>query len=124
MANKEHESILKTNVEGWNDWRKNNPFVRPDLSDTDLYGLDLFVEPFKEDAPTIELGSHTFGLDLRGTDFRGANLAESNIVNANLTFADFEDANFSKAFLTRNNFSYANLNSSDFSAARFWHNLF
>ena len=31
MANPEHVEILKEGVEAWNQWRKDNPGVRPDL---------------------------------------------------------------------------------------------
>ena len=36
MANQEHLDILKQGVEVWNEWRKEHPNIRPDLSDTDL----------------------------------------------------------------------------------------
>lgn len=33
MANQEHLDIVKQGVEVWNQWREENPDVRPDLSD-------------------------------------------------------------------------------------------
>lgn len=46
MANEEHLAILKQGVEVWNEWREENPDVRPDLSQAylrwaDLSGADL-----------------------------------------------------------------------------------
>jgi hypothetical protein len=32
MANSEHLAVLKQGIEGWNEWRKYNPRVLPDLS--------------------------------------------------------------------------------------------
>ncbi len=41
MANQEHLAILKQGVEIWNQWRKNNPGILPDLSYTDLREMHL-----------------------------------------------------------------------------------
>lgn len=36
MANPEHLAILKQGVSKWNEWRKENPEVEPNLSYADL----------------------------------------------------------------------------------------
>lgn len=36
MANEEHIAILKQGVEVWNNWRQENPDIRPDLSTLSL----------------------------------------------------------------------------------------
>ena len=41
MANKGHLEILEQGVEAWNEWKKNNPEERSDLSGTKLIGVDL-----------------------------------------------------------------------------------
>src|SRR5437763_1115612 len=41
MANQEHLNKLKEGVEVWNQWRKEHPDVRPDLSEADLSGADF-----------------------------------------------------------------------------------
>ena len=41
MANPEHLKILKEGAEAWNQWRKENPAVRPDLGEADLRWADL-----------------------------------------------------------------------------------
>jgi hypothetical protein len=41
MANPEHLAILKQGVDVWNEWRKQEKHVVPDLSDADLKGADL-----------------------------------------------------------------------------------
>lgn len=41
MANQEHLDILRQGVKVWNQWRKENVGIRPDLSDADLTGANL-----------------------------------------------------------------------------------
>ena len=41
MANSEHLQLLPQGVENWNEWRKQNPQARPDLSQALLYAADL-----------------------------------------------------------------------------------
>ena len=33
MANEEHVAILKKGVAAWNEWRRENPDIRPNLSE-------------------------------------------------------------------------------------------
>ena len=41
MANDEHFAILKQGVAAWNEWRRENPDIRPDLSGANLRGAKL-----------------------------------------------------------------------------------
>jgi len=41
MANPEHVRILKQGFGVWNQWRKENPYVKPDLSVVNLSGANL-----------------------------------------------------------------------------------
>jgi uncharacterized protein YjbI with pentapeptide repeats len=41
MANAEHLAILRQGVDAWNAWRRKEHWVRPDLSEADLEGVDL-----------------------------------------------------------------------------------
>ena len=36
MANKDHLDLLKKEVAAWNEWREENPDIRPDLSMANL----------------------------------------------------------------------------------------
>ncbi len=41
MANPEHLAKLKQGIEAWNEWRKTNPEIVPDLRYAQLEGTDL-----------------------------------------------------------------------------------
>lgn len=41
MANPEHLKILKQGVAVWNEWRQDNPQIRPDLSKAEVQGVEL-----------------------------------------------------------------------------------
>ncbi len=56
MADEKHLDILKQGVGTRNQWRKENPEIRPDLSSADLFEADLS------------------GSDLREADLSGADL--------------------------------------------------
>jgi len=47
MANPEHLKILKQGVEDWNQWRKDNPDIKPGLSEADLRGGRRGVSPYE-----------------------------------------------------------------------------
>jgi uncharacterized protein YjbI with pentapeptide repeats len=41
MANDKHVAMLKQGVDAWNEWRDENPDIRPDLGGTDLSRADI-----------------------------------------------------------------------------------
>jgi uncharacterized protein YjbI with pentapeptide repeats len=41
LANPEHLAKLKEGVESWNQWRKQNPKIGPDLVEANLHGAKL-----------------------------------------------------------------------------------
>ena len=94
MAKKEHLEFLEKGVEVWNDWRKENPYLKPDLSGTELFGYELA------------------GINFSYSDLRSINLSNANLFKANLS-----DANLSKAKLTGAKIIQANLMRADFSQA-------
>lgn len=70
----EHIAILQRGVDAWNEWRKDNPAVRPDLRQADLSGMDL-----------IEA-------NLADSDLRGADLSNAKLNDCNLGGADLREA--------------------------------
>src|SRR6516162_1530989 len=113
MANNEHVAILKQGVKAWNAWRRENPDIRPDLSNADLRGADLsganlaranLREAFRvkanlgrADPVEANLRDHA---DLSGADLARANLREAVLFKANLTGADLSGADLSGADLS------------------------
>ncbi|MBW2411080.1 MAG: toll/interleukin-1 receptor domain-containing protein [Deltaproteobacteria bacterium] len=91
MANQEHLDIIKQGVALWNQWRKDNAGVEPELAGVDLSGSDLS------------------GADLGETDLRKANLRESNLQEAKLIKADLREADLRRASFNLANLSEANL---------------
>lgn len=81
MANAEHLRILKQGVTAWNEWRKQNAEIQPDLNEAHLAGADLS------------------GAILWKAQLQGANLSGANLSKAKLAGADLEEANFSGANL-------------------------
>ncbi len=69
MANDEHLEKLKKGVEAWNNWRKKNPSIFPDLSGADLAGINL-----RE-------------MNFRGADLRSMNLMEADLTGVNMRYA-------------------------------------
>jgi hypothetical protein len=61
MANPAHLDILRHGVPVWNQWRRDNVSLRPDLKGADLRKLDLVH------------------IDFYGTDLRSANLAGAHL---------------------------------------------
>lgn len=91
MANAEHLEILKSGVEKWNEWRKENEGVKPDLSNADLHGALLTKA------------------NLQNVNMYGVDLSQAFLYNTNMTFADLSDSSLSNAFLNGANLSRANL---------------
>jgi uncharacterized protein YjbI with pentapeptide repeats len=66
MANAEHLSILAQGVDAWNEWRRQNIIVLPDLTGANLISLKLHR------------------IDLSRTDLSRADLTSSFLSRANL----------------------------------------
>jgi uncharacterized protein YjbI with pentapeptide repeats len=128
MANDEHVAILKKGVAAWNEWRRENPDIRPDLSEADLSEADLseadLVGANLSGAKLAELvGADLSEADLSGVNLSGADLSEADWfaasirVAANLRSADLSGADLSGANLAGADLSWANLVGADLSGA-------
>jgi uncharacterized protein YjbI with pentapeptide repeats len=96
MADGEHLRILKKGFAAWNEWRKENPLVRPNLSHAGLIGASL-------------RGAKLIGADLSHASLIGADLIEANLIGADLSRAKLNGANLSGAYLSGANLFNANL---------------
>ncbi len=86
MANDAHFNILEQGIKVWNKWRKENPNIKPDLSGTFLFGINLAGVDFSK--------TYLFGANLTGADLIEANLSCAGLTGANLTKADITGAIF------------------------------
>jgi len=84
MANKEHLALLKQGVEAWNQWRRENPEARPDLSQANLTGAHL-VEADLSDA-------NLFWADLAHANLHKADFSRASLFSANLSGANLHKA--------------------------------
>jgi hypothetical protein len=104
MANDEHVAILKKGVAAWNEWRNENPDIRPELSEANLNGADL-SEARLRNANLRE--AHLSGTNLSRARLSGANLIEADLGGANLGEADLRGANLKRAHLSEAHLSGA-----------------
>ncbi|MCA1567008.1 MAG: toll/interleukin-1 receptor domain-containing protein [Acidobacteria bacterium] len=118
MANKEHLKILEQGVEVWNEWRKENPRIYPDLSEINLDRALLVDFNFSH----VDFRkSNLNNANLEGANLRAVNLGlsarhiKASLQGANLSWASLTQANLTDALITE-----ANL----FSADLFMANLF
>ena len=81
MANKQHLAKLKEGKEAWNQWRTDNPTVKPNLKGATLREKNLE------------------GFDFSHTDIRGTNFEETYLKGANFTKATAGLQNRWKIFL-------------------------
>jgi uncharacterized protein YjbI with pentapeptide repeats len=100
MANPEHLELLKQGATEWNQWRKEQKKVIPDLKKANLSNLDLSTVNFKQ------------------ANLEGANFSNSNLNNAQLVNANLQGANFLCSDLRGANLRSANLDYVIFSKAK------
>jgi hypothetical protein len=106
MANEEHLKILKQGVGTWNQWRRKNSSILPDLRAADLGRANLIAA------------------NLRQVDLTRANLGGANLYRANLSRADLRAANLRRAVLSEADLSEAKLSKSDLSESGVGHTTF
>ncbi len=124
MANGEHLALLKQGVDTWNQWKANNPDIRPNLSfatgkgiiirDAKLSGVDLS----RADLSRADLSrADLVGANLREANFNEAYLSKAELIGADLSEADLSSADLIGANLIGTNLSGAKLNGADLSKA-------
>jgi uncharacterized protein YjbI with pentapeptide repeats len=112
VANQEHLDLLKQGVEAWNQWRKENPSVRPDLREEDLQGRDFNgINLHNANLSGANLGR----ADLRNVRLSGTDLSRATLIGANLSGVRLRRTNFRRADLSRANLTSANLRRADLS---------
>jgi len=119
LANPEHLAKLKEGVEAWNQWRKQNPEVRPDLRKANLGGGFLeHVDLRRADLREANLReARLSGAELQGADFREAILIGADLTTAHLDRASLSPAYLSKARLVGAKLTEADLRGADLTEA-------
>ena len=106
---KEYSKVLQESASAWNQWRKNNPDIKPDLSDGEFSKKSLIRANLNE----IKLVRANF----LETNLKEAKLISANLQDANLSQANLGSANLNEANLIRANLIGANLKGADLSNA-------
>jgi uncharacterized protein YjbI with pentapeptide repeats len=116
MANEEHVTPLTEGTASWNEWREENPDIRPDLSEANLRGANLSgANLSRADLGGADLGGANLsgaelgGADLSGADLSGANLDGARLMFTNLRRAILSGANLEQTFALAADFSEATL---------------
>jgi uncharacterized protein YjbI with pentapeptide repeats len=119
MANPEHVAKLKEGLEAWNEWRKNNPGVKVDLSGADLSRANLDKADLRgADLAVANLSrAYLVRADLSGAYLCEADLGGAILTSANLSGADLSEANLREADLGGANLRRANIDGADLSGA-------
>jgi uncharacterized protein YjbI with pentapeptide repeats len=121
MGDAEQAARLRSGVQAWNAWRRDNPGLRPDLSGEHLEVLAL-------DHVDLE-GANLEGAHLTDTSCYDGNLCDANLVGAELVGTNFcrarlRNARLMGADLHRANFDDADLTNADLSGANLERTLF
>lgn len=112
--NEEHLKILKQGVKGWNEWRKEYPDVKPDLTRAVLVDTDLTLAHLAHACLTEAILQ---GSDMRGACLTHANLGGAVLVDTDLTHAKLANANLAGAFLVGSKLIKADLSSATITGA-------
>lgn len=109
MSNPDHVARLSLPAKEWNNWRCENPTIRPDLSDLDLNSV-------RTGPVNLVFGS---ALDHRfdGYDFRDATLDGINFARHNVTGILVQGASMKRCALTGHQLTYFELTNCDLTDA-------
>lgn len=106
MADKNHIAILKSGVQTWNEWRRENPNIKPNLREIDISNQDLRGIDFVE--------TNLLYANLSNSNLEGASIVSSSLGNANLKNVNLRNVSLINTSLRLANLSNANLNKTDF----------
>ena len=118
----EHLQILKVGVRHWNQWRRDNPQIRPILYKAILTGEDLSSEEPVDFSNTNLIEANLSHANLNGVNFHEANLGRADLSHAKLIGAhfcrtDLYETNLSHAILHRANLQGTQMAMTDLTGA-------
>ena len=100
MANSSHVEKLKQGAQPWNEWRKANWNIKPDLSGLDLTNVRALKKSALWDNKARQINLAEVNLaatDVSDVKFKNVNLSSANLVDANLVSADLSGCNLTAA---------------------------
>lgn len=121
MADQQQLAILRQGAAVWNKWREQNPDLIPDLSNSEIRGVDLRgcnlsdTKLSRANLTSARLsGANLSGADLSTADLSGADLVSADLTGvhanaANLAGADLSFAEFLNGDVSRGDFTRADL---------------
>ncbi|GAB4197580.1 MAG: hypothetical protein Tsb002_31830 [Wenzhouxiangellaceae bacterium] len=115
MANNEHLAILKQGREVWNQWRLDNPELRPDLSNVDFTRAADFENTAIWGQRMLDSADEAKRLLL--SEF---NLSQVDFYRANLEHAELRRADLSEAKLVHANLNSSKLQGATLHGAQLW----
>lgn len=134
MKSPNHVKELKEGVDSWNEWRKENPSVKPSLKAEKLDNMSLaykacdlqsFNEVLSHNTPCAPLVvddvngiMKTIGIDFHNTDLRDVILSGATLWGADFRGANCTDAKFQDAELQGARFQGADLSGALFCGAK------
>lgn len=123
MASEEHLKILGQGIRAWNNWRRKNPTVIPDLTKINLESFNLnyifggktkgFIGANLSKANLA--GAQLYGMKLGQTNLSGATLNSANLVDARLWQVNLSGASLIEANLRGTKFDNVIVAGADFS---------
>lgn len=117
MANEQHLMQYKDNFDRWDEWRKQNPEIKPDLRDGSFSDMDL---KFSDLSHADLRGASFMKCDLAQSDFECANLEGANLWDSTLQYTSFVGANLRHVNLREANLTDTNLDNADLTGATLW----
>lgn len=108
MADPAHLEMLREGVEAWNEWRRANPEIKPDLRMASLIGMNLNKIDFSgailiraQLNSTLLHEAHLERADLDSANLEGAYLREAHLEGASLREAQLGGADLRGIFLSK-----------------------
>ena len=116
MANSNHLNRIQEGVYWWNNWRRENPSIYPDLSEADLSNMNLDNVNFSRCnlnkinlCHTTLIGANLDRAEIQESKLYGAELVEASLGKADLKGAKLGSANLFRTVLYGSNLENAEL---------------
>lgn len=106
MANQQHLAKLQQGQQIWNQWRENNPDIKPNFVGAELYGTNLIYANLKNANFT---NAKLCGCKFLKADLKNANFTNANLMNADVREATLNNANLMNSMCINANFTDSNL---------------